>query len=359
MYPIKIVSTQQSNILEIRWMPHNLCNFKCRYCFPGSFEGTDKAPQDVSLVIKNFNHLINHYKSFGKSRVHIKILGGEPTLYKGLEQFIRAMKENHNAYITIVSNGSRNLRWWAEHGELIDNAVLSYHVAQGDIFHHLDVADTLYVMGKKVTSLVLMDPAIWDDCVTAVEDMKKHSRHKWMIQAKELVEWNSDNNVQYNELQKKYLGNEMKRYPSVWWILKNIKLIATGAMRLFDSTATMSDGSTIRARPNTYINEDWIDFKGWNCDVGLDCIFVDAKGEIKGACGQTIYNLPYSFNILDNNFTSNFAPKIVSSVCSMSRCTCQPDTHISKFSLSERDVSRARTVIPITDYRIYLNTKSP
>jgi organic radical activating enzyme len=358
MYPIEITSTQKTDVLEIRWMPHNICNFKCRYCFPGSFEGTDKAPSDVDLVINNFNHLINHYKDNGKKQVHIKILGGEPTLYKGLETFIRAMKDNHNAYITIVSNGSRNLRWWQDNGDMLDNVVLSYHVAQADIFHHLEVADLLYEKGKKVTSLVLMDPTIWYECVRAIEDMKQYSRNKWMIQAKELVEWGVDK-VQYTPAQKKYLSNEMKRYPSIGWILKNIKLLLNGSMRLFDSKAIMDDGTTVWARPHTYINKDWINFKGWSCDVGLDCVFIDSKGNIKGACGQTIYNLPTAFNILDTNFDKKFKPELTASVCAIEKCTCQPDTHISKFNLSNRNVGGTRTIIPITDYRVYINTKCP
>lgn len=329
-FPVKIVSTQKSNILEIRWMPHNLCNFQCRYCFPGSFEGDEKAPESVDLIIKNFDHLLNHYKANGKDRFHIKILGGEPTLWKGLEKFILAMKTNHNAYITVISNGSRTLRWWAEYGHLIDNLVISLHVARADLHHIVAVADTMYALGKKVTVLALMDPEIWDQCENAVNFMKKNSRYNWFIQAKELVDWDGRHPIEYTEKQKRYLATEIKRFPNILWFIKNFKLIFNGSIRLFESKATLSNGKTILATPQKYINNGWTEFKGWSCDVGLDCVFIDSKGFIKGSCGQTIYNIPFQHNILTPNFVETFKPALVPSICSMQSCLCQPENHITK-----------------------------
>jgi organic radical activating enzyme len=331
VYPVKIVSTQKSNILEIRWMPHNVCNFQCRYCFPGSSEGDDKASSDDDLVIKNFNHLLNYYKKNGnKDRFHIKILGGEPTLWKGLEKFMYEMKSNHNAYITIISNGSRTLRWWKKYGNLIDNVLLSYHVARADLDHHISVADIMFEFGKKVTVLVLMDPTIWDKCVSSIEYMKKNSKHPWFIQAKELVEWNNIEKINYSNEQKRYLSKEIKRYPNWIWFIKNMKLIFNGSIRLFESKATLSNGKTIRATPQTYINNNWTDFKGWSCDVGLDCVAIDSKGNINGSCGQIIYNLDYRYNILDKDFVDKFSPDMIPSICNISRCLCQPENHITK-----------------------------
>lgn len=334
-HPIKIVSTQKSNILELRWMPHNICNFKCRYCFPGSFEGTDRPPTDADLTIKHFNHLINYYKKHaGKTQFHIKILGGEPTLWKGLEQFILAMKQEHDTYISIISNGSRTLRWWQEYGHAIDDAVLSLHVSQADLDHHIEVADTLHELGKKVTALVLMDPLNWNNCVAAVEYLKKNSKHNWVIQAKELVEWSETAIVAYTQEQKKYLKDEIKRAPNLFWFIKNRHLFSNGVIRFHESQAWLDNGKTIKGKPQVYINNDWNNFKGWSCDIGLECVFVDSQGYIKGSCGQTIYNLDYQYNIFDNDFIEKFQPNLIPSICAINKCTCQPETHISKFKLS-------------------------
>lgn len=333
-FPIKIESTLDPSILEIRWMPHNACNFRCKYCFPGSFEGTDKAPANLDLIVKNFDHLIDYYKvNANKTKFHIKILGGEPTVWKDLEKFIQQMKNKHDAYISIISNGSRTIRWWKENGHLIDNVVLSLHVAQADLDHHIQVADIMYEFGKKVTVLTLMDPDNWDQCKSAVDYIMQHAKHKWFIQAKEVVEF-GQGPVMYSDEQKKYLSKEIKRYPSPLWFVKNYKLILDGAVRLYESVAYLNNGTKMKATPQTYINNDWNAFQGWSCDVGLDCLFVDSKGEIKGSCGQPIYNLDYCYNILRDDFAEVFKPDLIASTCITQKCLCQPETHISKRKLS-------------------------
>ena len=130
MKPIKIVSTQKPNILAIRWNPNNVCNYKCEYCWPGSNKGDYKSPEDLNLIVKNFNHMIERYKTkLGKTVVHLSLAGGEPTLWKDLGKFIEEIKKENNVYFTLISNGSRTLRWWKEYGHLIDNAGLSYHIS--------------------------------------------------------------------------------------------------------------------------------------------------------------------------------------------------------------------------------------
>lgn len=358
MLPIEITSTLRSEILEIRWMPHNICNFRCRYCFPGAFEGTDKPPTDLDLVVKNFVHLMNWYKdNLGKTKFHFKLLGGEPTLFKGIEFVLNELRSKFDLYTTIVSNGSRKLEWWQQNGHLFDNVVLSYHAAQADIDHHIAVADTLFALGKKVTVLVLMDPEIWYQCVRDVDYMKRNSKHCWFIQAKEIVDWDGKHPIDYTDKQKKYLSNELKRYPSFMWFIKNRHLIFDGSIRLFESTATLEDGRTIRATSQTYINKGWNRFKGWSCDIGYSSIFVGSSGLITAGCGETPWGLDYQFNILDKDFAKKYSPRPKSSICSLDACTCQPDTHISKFKLSEGNIGRTRTVIPITDYRLLGHNK--
>lgn len=186
--PIKIISTQKKDTLEIRWNPNNICNFSCWYCFPGSNEGNHNSPNDLDLIIKNFNHLLNQYKNkLNKTNVDLKIAGGEPTLWKDLSLFLTEIKKENNIYITLISNGSRTLRWWKENGHLIDNLHLSYHVKEANLNHTIDVADFMYDIGKKITVKVLMDPTCWDQCIMAIEYLKKNSKNNFMIQVCEVL----------------------------------------------------------------------------------------------------------------------------------------------------------------------------
>jgi len=358
-YPVKIQTTKSARELEIAWDLTNYCNFSCRYCFPEANAGDFKVTTDLNLLVKNFQHLANHYKSnFGRDQIYLKFGGGEPTLWADFGNLLVKLKEHQtNLYIGVVSNGSRTLRWWKEYGHLIDNATLSFHIGDSNIDHHIAVADALFSLGKKVTVLVLMDPDRWDECVNAVEYMKSNSVHRWFIEAKTIIP-TPNSAIVYSEEQQLYLVNELKRMPSVLWFLKNIKLIYKGLIKKYASIATLDNGKTLKATAAGYVSRGWNVFTGWSCDVGLDTLYIKWTGELQGACGQPLFNLNTKFNILENDFTNKFDPEITSSICKVNLCSCPPETHISKFSLSKGNISSTRTIIPITDDRLFRNIKS-
>jgi Radical SAM superfamily/4Fe-4S single cluster domain len=323
---IKITSTQHSNILNVRWSPNNVCNFHCQYCFSGSNEGSFTSPRDLGLIVKNFRHFFDQYnQKLDKNKFHLVIAGGEPTLWKDLGKFIKEIKQNHDVYISVISNGSRTLRWWKKYGPFIDNPVLSFHTLNADIDHHIQVADTMFEFGKKTTVLVPMDPTCWDKCVNAIEHMKQTSRYSWFIQAKEVINFGK-----YTEDQKRYLSQEMKRIPSAAWILKNLNLVFNGSIKWIESLAKFDNNLILPATTQTYVNKEWNYFKGWKCDIGLESVYISWDGRIIGSCGQTIYGVDHSFNILDQDFVNCFNPEFNASICSIKKCTCRPETHITK-----------------------------
>ncbi len=341
MKPIKIVSTQKENILEIRWNPNNVCNFSCRYCFPNNNTGEYTSPKDLDLIVKNFNFLLKEYKEkLGKTRIHLKIAGGEPTLWKDLDVFISRIKEQNDVYLSLITNGSRTLRWWKEHGHMVDNVHLTHHVAQANLDHTMAVADTMYEFGKKITVKVLMDIEHWDQSVDAVNYLKKNSKNRFMIQAAEIIEpeisslWNikevTKEDLKYNDEQKKYLSRGLKRLPGPVWLWKNRHLITSGEIRLYESVATLDDGSKIKAKSETYINKNWNNFKGWSCNIGLEGIYIEWTGDIKGSCNEHLYGLDFDYNILDVNFVDKFILNPKPAICTKYNCVCTPETHISK-----------------------------
>lgn len=343
-FPIKIVSTQKENLLDIRWTPNNVCNFKCRYCFPDSNTGEYGSPKDLDLVVKNFNHLLREYKEkLGKTRSHIKIAGGEPTLWRDLDSFIERIKENNEVFINLITNGSRTLRWWREHGNNVDSVHLTHHVLQADLDHTIAVADIMYDFGKKITVKVLMDPTCWNESVAAVEYLKKNSKNRFIISVAEVIEPEISNladirivsgsDLKYTPEQKKYLSKGLRRIPGPLWFWKNRHLVTSGEIKLYESVATLNNGNKMKAKSETYLNKNWNNFKGWQCNIGIEGIFIDWKGDIKGSCNEHLYGLDYDFNILSENFTDTFTLNPVPVICSKYNCQCIPETHISKIKL--------------------------
>lgn len=323
----KIINTQSPDVLDVRWAMSNVCNYKCRYCFPGSNEGNYKFPKNVSLLIKNFEHMFDHYENrLGKTKFHLKILGGEPTLWPELDIFIKAIKEKHNVYVSIITNGSRTLRWWQENGQYIDNICISYHKQQSDINHIISVADTMYMFDKKVTVHVLMDHKVWDECVADVSYMKQHSKYPWMIQTKKITPTNAFVPA-YTVEQDKFMQRELKRIPSFLWLIKQFKLVLDGSIRLFESKY-IKNHKTYRATAEHYVVSNQTKFNGYECNMGIESIYVDWDGRLTSSCGQTLFD--GMFNILDNDFSKTFSPQFNPVVCQQQNCWCPSETHVSK-----------------------------
>lgn len=324
----EIKSTQREDTLEIRWALTNVCNFKCRYCFPGSNEGNYQSPADLNLAINNFSYMLDCYKrDLGKTKFHLKILGGEPTVWKYLSEFINGVKQKHNVYVSIVSNGSRTLRWWEENGHLIDNLILSYHYEIADLNHTINVADIMYSLGKKVTVHAIMDDKHWDECVSSIQIMKRQSKYKWMIQTKELVS-TPNNLVSYTPEQRIFLQKELKRFPTIIWLIKNIKLVLDGTVKKYESIFYTDNGKTGRASSQFYITTEQNKFKDWDCNIGIESVYINYTGDLMGSCGQII--LGNSFNIFTNDFIREFKIKKTPVRCKLEKCICPPDTHVSK-----------------------------
>ena len=315
----QIITTQKKDLLDIRWDPNNICNFKCRYCFPGCNTGEYQSPSNLDLVLDNFSYLINKAK---RKKVKLTIGGGEPTLWKNIGVFIKAIKEKHNVYVTLITNGSRTVRWWKEYGDYIDDVHISFHLQDADINHTIEVADVMYSKGKKTTVKVLLDPLKWDDAVSAVETMKKKSKFPWFITVAKLV-----GDYRYTKNQEEYFLKDLKRIPNIFWFIKNIKLIFNGLIRRYESVSIYQDGSSKKSSTYEYINSDQMFFKGWKCNIGVESVYIAPNGYIGGACGQRL-----SGNILSPTFKNDLILGPV--ICEQNKCLCVPETHISKINFS-------------------------
>jgi MoaA/NifB/PqqE/SkfB family radical SAM enzyme len=322
-FPIKIVSTQESNLLQIRFFPTDICNFNCSYCFPGSHDEKYRYPKNVDTVIKNFRKLFNLYTAkLGKTKFHLLIAGGgEPTMWPGLEKFCKEVKEEHDVYITIITNGSRTIRWWQENSAYFDDVVLSCHSEYVDIDHYIEVADLLFAAGLKVTALIIMNAKLWDRCTEYIETMKS-SKYPWFIEAKPVVDAVGHGMDVYTQEQIDYINNSMKRIPNGDWLFKRLD-----QLRIHESVVLFDDNTAMAARPHEIITNRWNNFIGWKCNVGLDALAVYPNGEVLGSCQLKVFGKE-TLNVFAEDFNPLVVPQQI--YCSLNSCSCQPDTHVTK-----------------------------
>lgn len=319
--PIKVISTQESNLLQVRFFPTDICNYNCSYCFPGSHDAKYRYPKDVELIVKNFKILFDYYKTLGKEKFHLVIAGGgEPTLWPHLEQFCQELKRIYNVYITIITNGSRTLSWWDNNSKYFDDVVLSCHHEFVDIDHFVSVGDLLFESGIKVTALALMDAEYWDKCTLNVDQML-NSKYPWYIQTKVIVGVPEKGADVYSQEQYNYANDSLKRMPNSDWLLKRLDEI-----KLYESVVIFNDDTAVTARPHTILINQWNNFKGWSCKIGMESVAIDASGRLRVSCGLNMFS--EDLNIFSNNFQISELPNMI--VCTKDLCNCQPDTHATK-----------------------------
>jgi MoaA/NifB/PqqE/SkfB family radical SAM enzyme len=51
--------------VAITWQVNNFCNFKCSYCNPGNWGGSNRNEGNLEKYIENLGIIVNRYRSAG------------------------------------------------------------------------------------------------------------------------------------------------------------------------------------------------------------------------------------------------------------------------------------------------------
>lgn len=320
---IKIKTMEPKNKLRIEFAIGNYCNFNCSYCGSDYNGGTHRWTNNEDLLLKNFKHLLNFYIDNKINYFEINVLGGEPSLWPGLVNFVKEIKKNYNTKMTMTTNGSRTIRWWEKNSTAFDKILFSYHQGQTDIDHFIKVLDLVYSNGTAVNVLMMMNSSCWEECVESIEKMKTNSKHPWFISAMEI------NPPTYTATQLEFFKKHVKRCPPIFRIIKDeYKNILKG-----NPTVIYSDNSSKKIPRNWLSINELNNFQGWMCNLGIETINIKKEGTITGMCNNSVYGAEQFYNIYDSNFVNNFSPILQPTVCEKSKCWCQPEILMTKWKI--------------------------
>ena len=292
--------------LLINYELHNVCNYRCSYCFSGSNDGQYKWPT-FDLALLNLKHLISYYqKHANKQKIQLNLLGGEPTLWPELPKFCQALKDEYtdNISIMITTNGFRDTSWWREYGSCFDHVLISCHPEYVNELHIIEVSDMLYKMNVHVDTLVLMDSSRWNRAIEIVNNLKT-SECEWAIIVSRVTHESSS----YTLLQEEYLETYLKRIPNLEWyqtVQKEYKY----------SVFVTHDNDTIEQVSKIHLlSKNLNHFKQWLCNVGVDNITIKFTGYVSASCNEKLYQLDFMYNFYDQNFKEIFNPVICPTIC--------------------------------------------
>jgi sulfatase maturation enzyme AslB (radical SAM superfamily) len=311
----------------------NICNYKCWYCWPESHMGTDYWP-NLELLKKNITHLINYYKvNAGKKIFNFHFVGGEPTHWPKLLDFIKFLKENFNCVISMTSNGSKKVEYWQKIVPYFDIVHLSCHHEFVNLESFRDICDLLYKNNVIVSVSMMMDPLAWDTCMNGIEYLKQ-SKYSWTIRYVEII----GDNIQYTSEQVEIINRHRARKANIFWFLKNNK-------HYISKVKVKDDREKIyKFKDNEIVLKKLNHFTGWSCSVGVNWVHISNNGTISGTCGQLLYGEDQHYNLYSDSFEQDFTPKLINSVCDQIACWCTIETVMPKYKLT------STKVIPIYEH---------
>jgi sulfatase maturation enzyme AslB (radical SAM superfamily) len=158
---------EHRNIYIVNWMAGNTCNYRCSYCPDYLHNGTSPW-LSYQTAIDFCNTIILHNPS---KKIVFEFTGGEITMWPDFIKVARYLHE-HDVDVSILSNGSRTLRWWQEALPYLKRVHLSFHPGETNTEHFVDVLAFLkYKVSLHVN--VMMQPESFDMCNNMAIDLEE------------------------------------------------------------------------------------------------------------------------------------------------------------------------------------------
>lgn len=342
---IRTINDEYATHLSVDFAIFNVCNFHCHYCHPGSNEGDSRFPKDYDLVVRNFDHLLNIYRTqFNKTNIKIEMTGGEPTVWPKLQDFAKHIKENHQVNnLALTTNGSRTMRWWRENGKYFDEVHLSLHPEEGSAEHLINVADFMYnETNGHVAINVIMDPTNWDKCKENLDKVVNHPV-PWLVKSWLLVK-EGYLRTDYNKEQLDLFRDKVQKSPPQEYIND---MIARNIIPAKSSATFEYDDGSIEPYNSFSLREKGThNFYGWQCNLGIDRVPI-IFGNIVGSCGaNNMFNRDTPLSIYDEDFISKFTPDIIKPIiCNQLSCGgCTKDLKLPKHKITDSKVFTIKNI---------------
>lgn len=320
--PIKLERANSPRTTKVvEWRLGNACNFDCSFCTPEFKDGTRRY-LEYSTYIKLIDNLIEEDPS---KKIWFQINGGEPTLYPKLKELLTYIKSK-GGYTSMFSNGSRTIRWWKELAELnlLDRLYLSYHPEQDKSTDHIiEVNNIMQVTNTLVTIFVTTqnDPVLFQK---AVDSQKEIQERAIAISSLKPITILGINKLQpYTPEQTELIQKNLYVRSKGWWNIaaKKSQYLKTIPFYNSEVTVTYSDQTKKTAGAQFFIESDENSFKDWECDIGINTLFIDVENVYRGQCRQG-----EPVEQVSENTTFRKDPII----CKTERCMCSFDVQEPK-----------------------------
>ena len=320
--PIQIYQSPDSIDMMISWTIHNKCNYSCSYCPPSLHRG-DATKITIEQAKAFIDRIYDYYTlNLKKEKILFSFSGGEPTLWKGFRELCEYIGEK-GYRVSVTSNFSTSTNYWSSIAKCCDAIMVSYHPETADpekfVRNYQEVSALRDAPTPGARIMMSEKEELWKRCEWVIENIVKTCTD-YTIQAVGLVDGYDSEPVPREyplETQKEFLiknsflqkqsGLKNPWYP-MFPILNYVK---------FD------DGSQELVNENKLLNDGHCNFKDWSCNVGLEQLYVNDRGEIYGASCR----IGGCYGQVSKPEEIEFPSKPV--ICFQTLCHCASDIRVS------------------------------
>jgi organic radical activating enzyme len=273
------------NRLVVEWLLSSVCNYRCSYCPPELHDGRLRFPEWEA--IEDFSRRLIH--AYRGRDVTLLLTGGEPTVYRRLLDLADLVHELGGA-VAVLSNGSRALGWWEHAAGHLDEVILSYHAESADAARFVELASFLAPRVRLQVNVV-MAPRHFDACLAVARELERAAPDA-VIHSKPLMDrWRAlhdySREAQEHMAQPSSVEPSNRRYPR-------------GTVLKGDLVRRRRDGTSETVTPIQLLLEGGQRWKGWDCSIGLQTLFIRRHAVYRSVCGVggclgSIYNTELEF----------------------------------------------------------------
>jgi MoaA/NifB/PqqE/SkfB family radical SAM enzyme len=281
--------------LKVEWNLGKRCNYDCSYC-PSSIHDSYSPHTPIDVLERTVDRLC----ALGKP-LRISLTGGEPAVHPDIEDLFDYLKRKDVYWVNLTTNGTRSAQWYLHNEMFYNHLVFSLH------FEH-DWKRVLHTINQFYDSTerdffvnVMAHHEHMDDVRTVVAQFIQ----KGIKFAVRRIRWTDGDHNIFDDL--KYDGKDLQ------WLLD------------MDATAKpncrVDDQHILHA--NDIIKKHQNQFKGWQCNAGLESLMINWDGEVHRATCRVGGSLG---NIYNETFVVPNEPI----TCTRDWCTCAADIPLTK-----------------------------
>jgi organic radical activating enzyme len=337
----KLTSITSTNHSYIEWHLTYACPFKCWYCPEDVWNGPLLARYDWEVYSDFLDEVLERYK-----KGYFLLSGGEPTNWPYFTNILDKFHNNPNWEVMTLTNLSRSKDFIDQWVHKTDWIVTSFHPNVIKTQAQRDKWFEKALSYKKKTSLnikILMDPLHWNYCLDKFNSLNDEDISLTPIRIHNVAEaTRPETYIHYTSEQEKILSNLKAK------IGNNLTKEDSPIIPERKTTLKYDDGeeqTSVGAFDAWHITSqimrhDRNKFKGWLCNMGMDNLFIDEKGNIaRGICASGNHFVGHLNNL------SKVRWPTTPTICPKTYCYCEGEVGITKRKLKPAEIKLLRDKI--------------